>query len=353
MLLAAITALSLASQPVQAPSEVSALEQVSIGMANGQVTAPEFEAAVATVLADASTGDPESMNIAGVLVQRGLASTQRTAEQWYRDAMASEDKGTSEAAAINLALLLYVTEDRAGEARSLLAALESPEPHLLPTAHGYLGYDYLAGIGGDPNYELGRAFLNSAVAYGFSNAVILQRYAEFWLNPPEGVERRTDRADELLRRAIEAGSVNAAWALGMLFLEIDRPQSEAFSLVSWAAERGDVQAMTSMGVMLALGQGVEANPSEARAWYLRAARAGSAHGLRGLGTMVARGEGGDADLALGYALLDLAERAGDLLAPFEIERLEDEGFVRPGDAEVRQAGEAFIAAEGLGEVTFY
>ncbi len=353
MLLAAIAALTLSAQAAEIPSETTALEQVSAAMASGEVSTPAFRAAVSIVLSDAASGDAESMNYAGVLMQRGLATSERSAEDWYRAAIGSGDKATSEAAAINLALMLYVTEGRASEARSLLEAIESPEQHLLPMVHGYLGYDYLTGVGGDADQEQGRAFLNSAVAFGFSNAFILERYAEFWLNPPEGVERRPDRADELFRRAIDAGSVNAAWRLGMLFLDIGRPETEAYRLVSWAADQGDTQAMISRGVMLALGQGVEANPVEARDWYLRAARAGSAHAFRSLGGMWARGEGGDTNIALGFALLDMAAAAGDELAVQVVERLAEEGVARPSEADIGQAREAFLAAEDLSADGFY
>ncbi len=352
MLLTALAALSLAFQPADAPAEPTPLDQVLGALQAGQSSGPEFDAARDAVMAEARAGDPASMNMAGILVQNGLARSERTAEDWFRAAAGSNDAETVASATVNLALYLYQQPGRASEGRALLEGYEDGPQNITAMQQGYLGFDYLVGIGGDTNQELGRALINGAIVSGFENAYVFQSYAQFWLNPPDGVEPRPDRADELFRRAIQAGSVDAAWSLAMLILQRGGPETEAWRFVEWASDQNHPNAMISRAVMLATGQGVEQNEAEARDWYLRAAKAGQPHGLRGLGAMYVSGEGGDANPALGYALLDIAAAAGDPGVAALLDALEEDGHTRPSDAEVRRAREAFTANEGLGADSF-
>jgi TPR repeat protein len=59
------------------------------------------------------------------------------------------------------------------------------------------------------------------------------------------------------------------------------------------AERGSVEAMTSVGQCCESGEGVEQNFEEAANWYRKAADGGSAGGLLGLGRLYERGDGVD------------------------------------------------------------
>jgi TPR repeat protein len=352
MLLAALAALALTTQDAPPPAPATPIEQLGAAIGTGQTSGPDFEAARAAVMADARRGDPAAMNMAGILAQNGLVNSDRSAEDWYRAVMAGNNGDEASAATLNLALLYYGAAGRAAEARALLEGIETAPPHILSQVQGYLGFDYLYGVGGEAKTELGRASLNGAIINGFNNAYILDAYGQFWLEPPEGVEPRPDRADEMFRRAAQAGSVNAAWRLAMLILSTGGQEGEAWQYIQWASEQGHGNAMVSRAVMLALGQGVEANPAEARVWYLNAAKAGESHGLRGLGWMYVTGEGGDANPPLGYAMLDIAAEAGDPGVAASLSALADEGYERPSDAEVRAAREAFTAAEGLNADSF-
>ena len=89
----------------------------------------------------------------------------------------------------------------------------------------------------------------------------------------------------------------AQWRLAMMHLNgIGTPADpeEAYRWVVRASDAGDVGAMISRGVMLAIGQGVAEDDAAARLWYQRAAESRDVnfpHALRALGGMLVLGQG--------------------------------------------------------------
>jgi hypothetical protein len=76
------------------------------------------------------------------------------------------------------------------------------------------------------------------------------------------------------------------------------------------AEKGDARAGFELGERLLLGNGVEANPAEGRAWLEKAARAGEAAALFRLGKMHADGLGVPEDPARAHECFLAAARGG-------------------------------------------
>jgi hypothetical protein len=78
-----------------------------------------------------------------------------------------------------------------------------------------------------------------------------------------------------------------------------------------AAERGDLNAQSNLGVMYENGYGVEKDYQEALKWYRTAARRGNAVAQKNLGTMYANGFGVDKDAGEAYVWLNLSAANGD------------------------------------------
>jgi hypothetical protein len=95
--------------------------------------------------------------------------------------------------------------------------------------------------------------------------------------------------------------------------------------VKASGEAGYRNGQISAAVMLAVGQGVQEDDAQARAWYERAARAGSAHALSSLGMMLITGEGGPIDAVTGQAYLELAAAGGGAFS----KRMLDERGIGP------------------------
>lgn len=72
------------------------------------------------------------------------------------------------------------------------------------------------------------------------------------------------------------------------------------------AERGDVKAQFSLGVMYYRGEGVRQNYAEASQWFRRAALQGDARGQFALGRMYENGQGVPQDYGQAYAWVKLA-----------------------------------------------
>lgn len=87
---------------------------------------------------------------------------------------------------------------------------------------------------------------------------------------------------------------------------------KALPLMREAAELGNTNAMTLLGSMLLLGQGVAENGKEAVVWLKRALGSGDPNAASMLGMAYATGKAGvKRDLSQGRALLTQAAEAGD------------------------------------------
>ncbi len=337
----------LAAQPSQ-PDEAGAPERMNALLSAGTTQGPVFEETAADVRAAAQAGDPDAMNLQGVLVRYSLVEGE-SAATWFERAMAAGDPGAAAEARLNLAGERYQT----GEPQAARALLETAEPlpgELEADRLALLGQDFLFGFGGPADPEFGQAMINDALIRGYEKPGILEAAGRYWSETGEDGElRNSQRALRMLGEAARFGSPSAAWRYAMVVLDTGGDPAEAWRYVVWASDQGLPSAMISRAVMLAVGQGVAADPAQARTWYARAAAQGRAHAARGLGAMLVMAEGGPAEPAKGYALLDLAAAAGDAYAAQLLNQTPDGAAPRPGDSAVADAKAAWLAETGLSE----
>ena len=109
----------------------------------------------------------------------------------------------------------------------------------------------------------------------------------------QGVERDPDLAKKWLTAAAEHGDVVAQRNLATLLLDEDRAAGAQW--YRHAAERGDAISADMIGHMLADGDGVAADPVEARTWLEHAANGGIARAATRLGSMHHDALGGPRD----------------------------------------------------------
>ncbi len=76
----------------------------------------------------------------------------------------------------------------------------------------------------------------------------------------------------------------------------ERQREDAIDLVKQAAALGHPPAQLHLGELYKVGQSVERDLNQARAWYRRAANGGHVLAMHRLGVMAARGEGGPSDV---------------------------------------------------------
>jgi TPR repeat protein len=87
--------------------------------------------------------------------------------------------------------------------------------------------------------------------------------------------------------------------------------ARAFALYREAADAGSPEAAFAIGQMYRLGVGVAANPPLAAFWYGEAARAGYPPAEMNLGIMQLRGIGLEADPVAGLAMINRAATHGN------------------------------------------
>jgi hypothetical protein len=337
MIILLAAALLALQDPAESPEPPRAVELARGGIVEGAA----YDAALASLRVRAEDGDAAALRWMGSLIAGGAIPGEADPEPWYRQAMAAGGADEQARAAFALAGWLAGRPGRRPESRALLESISDAPGDILPTVQGYLGADYLFGLGGDVRELEGRALINSAMLRGFSDPAVLEAYGEYM------AEVDALRAIDILRRAAEGGSPRAAWMMAMVQLENGGDAAEAFRYVAWAADQGHLNAMISRAVMLATGQGTAPDPARARQSYAEAAEAGSAHALRGLAGMYLAGEGGPVDAATGYALLEIAAAAGDPIAGDLVAEPHDSFALRPSDAEIASAGAAWLNARGL------
>src|SRR5262249_13978000 len=93
-----------------------------------------------------------------------------------------------------------------------------------------------------------------------------------------------------------------------------QPTASQYLTAGWyrrAAEAGDKNAMTNLGLMYADGRGVAKDEEEAVRWYRRAAEAGNAAAMHNLGFMYRNGRGVSRDMQNAAVWVFKALRAGN------------------------------------------
>eukprot|EP00747_Dinoflagellata_sp_TGD_P048211 gnl/TRDRNA2_/TRDRNA2_145472_c0_seq1.p1 gnl/TRDRNA2_/TRDRNA2_145472_c0~~gnl/TRDRNA2_/TRDRNA2_145472_c0_seq1.p1 ORF type:complete len:159 (+),score=40.20 gnl/TRDRNA2_/TRDRNA2_145472_c0_seq1:392-868(+) len=130
---------------------------------------------------------------------------------------------------------------------------------------------------------------------------------------------------ELYRRAARARLAKAALNLFRLFFHGQPvPASEAFALLTSAAEDQDPEAQVVLGRALVEGQRCKADPEAGLAWLLKAAEQGNPEGQLRLGLLYAGGTNGIArDLEESYRWYTAAAGQGHPRAKESLKILAD------------------------------
>ncbi|MGI9509928.1 MAG: tetratricopeptide repeat protein, partial [Geminicoccaceae bacterium] len=124
-----------------------------------------------------------------------------------------------------------------------------------------------------------------------------------------------------LSEAAEKGDVNAMRSLGLAFEHgngVEADPREANRCYRKAADAGDATAMRFLGNNCSRGNGIEADLEEAHRWYRKAADAGDAKAMRFLGNNYSRGNGIEADLEEAHRWYRQAADAGDAVGMLNV-----------------------------------
>ncbi len=98
------------------------------------------------------------------------------------------------------------------------------------------------------------------------------------------------------------------WHVMSGWTDLSAPLLVSREIVEWtrqAAERGDAGAQVNLGVLHALGLGVEANDALALQWFKKAAERGEEGGQNNLAALLAQGRGAPKDTIQAYAWYSL------------------------------------------------
>lgn len=126
-----------------------------------------------------------------------------------------------------------------------------------------------------------------------------------------GFEESARQADRMRQEAADAGDPRAQTDIARGHLAAGR-NSEAFTLLSSAAEHGYRAAQVDLAALYESGAGVAKDEQAALQWYERAAEAGDAAALRALGIYTQEGKGGlDPDLPRAREHFRAASEMGD------------------------------------------
>lgn len=109
-------------------------------------------------------------------------------------------------------------------------------------------------------------------------------------------------------KAAQQGQVNAQSNLGLMYAEgrgVPRDYVEAVRWYTRAAEQGDAGAQGNLAIMYQLGRGVPKDQTAAIRWYRKAAEQGEPNTKYNLGRMYERGQGVPQDYVQAYFWVDL------------------------------------------------
>ena len=153
--------------------------------------------------------------------------------------------------------------------------------------------------------------------------------------------------DDLVKAA-EQGDADAQTLLGVCYSKGEEaPQSDEEAIKWWrkAAEQNHPLAQCSLGFCYMLGAGVRKNMATAVAWWRKAAAQGSSLGQGALGIAYMHGNGVDKDCREAYILFSLALADRDRLPP---EIVDDILPARDACLELLDAGQLKQAQEEAG-----
>ena len=122
-------------------------------------------------------------------------------------------------------------------------------------------------------------------------------------------------------------------------------QDEAIHSYRAAADKGDLRALVSLGLITETGDGVFKDPKAAALLYERAAEGGMPDGAINLAILLYNGVGVERDIDRAVLLMRQASEAGSAIATFNLGKLAVDG--RVGD--ITDAVDLFLKAANLGE----
>tara|TARA_B100000315_G_scaffold260404_1_gene321478 strand:+ start:2710 stop:3309 length:600 start_codon:yes stop_codon:yes gene_type:complete len=151
-----------------------------------------------------------------------------------------------------------------------------------------------------------QALLVLVLLFGVMGIVVAGDYED----GKNSVNQKDDAADfKGYLKAAEAGDVNAQSKLGMMYANgkgVAQDDSEAVRWWRKASEAGDADAQNNLGVMYDEGRGVSQNFVQAVHWFSQAAEAGFTIAQYNLGWMYANGRGVQHDDMEAHKWLNIA-----------------------------------------------
>jgi len=281
------------------------------------------------LLRAASGRDLVAANMLGGLIGSGVAKAEYEGEElalYQFTAKLGDETGK-----VNLAVYQLFSDDvqMAIKGRESLQNLAvSSNSRLTFVALRALSTAMLFGIGGEQEVARGIKGYEIYLQFDPEDASVLsvlgkaEQYG--WAS-----EKNIPKAISYYQRAGNAGSSEAMWQMGMIYLTgdgVQKDEAKAWNLVVHSSDAGFEDALISRAVMLSLGQGTDQNFTEAYQWYEKVAAKGRAHALRSMGYMNLMGQGRDKNPVLAWAFYDLAaahdEIAEKQMADMNIDQLE-------------------------------
>lgn len=142
------------------------------------------------------------------------------------------------------------------------------------------------------NSSVGVEYWEKASAGG--SLKVMKDLAELYRDGSMGVPMNKARALELFKKAADSGYAEAMCSLGVCYAIGDgvaQDDCEAFRWFKLAAEKGDQFAQNNLGVSYRCGQGTAENKALAVTWFEKAAEQGNIQAKVCLAEMYAKGEG--------------------------------------------------------------
>ncbi|HMD54765.1 MAG TPA: tetratricopeptide repeat protein, partial [Phycisphaerae bacterium] len=159
-----------------------------------------------------------------------------------------------------------------------------------------VGVIYQNGLGVGQDYQQAFTWYQKAADAG--NVAAMNNLANLYANGL-GVKQDSPKANEWWQKAAEAGDVDAMYYTHSVSNSVRDAlhngalgnPSQTFSICAQAAADGNVDAMNTLGVLYASGQGVTQDYQEALKWWNKAAMAGSGDAMFNVGMLYEHGLG--------------------------------------------------------------
>jgi len=133
---------------------------------------------------------------------------------------------------------------------------------------------------------------------------------------------------------------------------IELSVARGFDFLKLSALTGYAPAQLDLGARLAVGEGLEQDPAQARTWFEQAAQSGLRDAQFNLALMLDLGQGGAADMAAAADWYRRAAKAGDTAAQFRLATLYERGEGVAQDWTEAAAWYARAAEEGSAEAAY-